>query len=161
MPSNPARRPIWEADCALLHATLVLSFEPGELENLARSARREIPRRTAWPALDVYLEAAEACREEADPWARAIARQLDRMHGRAVASLAGPEGLARLRADLERAADLSDVADLASHLWALATSGRAGAEELCDQVGCLVSITALRLVAFASEGQRRPVRQEA
>lgn len=154
------RRPIWEADRALLHAVLVLSFDPGELENLACSGGREVARRTPWPALDVYLAASDACWDEGDAFGTLIERQLERMHARGVEALEAPGGLVRLRADLQRAGDLTDLADVTARLWALATCTRHGAYELCDQVGSLVSITSLRLLALATDADGR-VRQGA
>lgn len=150
---DDCRRPIWEADGALRDAVICLSFDALTLEGIARRAGVTLQRLTPWWAVDVFLAVGGACARDS-PLAGVVARRLDLLHARVVTEVMRPGGLDRLRSDLARARDLRDLPDVAGRLWALATSTDPAAERLCDAVGSLVSVSALRLLAGEPAGGR-------
>jgi len=144
----PPRLRIWEAACDLLDAALVLSFDPGELENACRSAGVDPAPCACVPRAQGAVAAVHRASHADDgPLARLVERQLDLVHGAAVADLAarGPDAW---RAEL-RQRDPWAVADLPGRVWAAATSDAPGADLLRLQLRSLLSFGGLRLLGRA------------
>lgn len=141
---------IWEVDCGLLDAVLLLSFDPRELANLARAAGVEVPACACPDARSVVRTVHRAC-HEATPVALQLERLLDLVHRRALDAVQA-YGLDAFAAELT-ARDLWTVPHLASRLWAVLTCADPAADRVRAYLRGALAIDALRaLAARASEG---------
>ena len=136
-PLPRARLTLDEVDCVLLDATLLLTFDDGELSNLLGPERQAAPGRTLVDRLHARCHRDGAL-------ARQVQAALDLVHGRAVRDLEAM-GVADLgRALLAR--DLWAVDGLAGWLWALATTPGASADAVRAAVRRALVVDGLRSV---------------
>lgn len=141
---------IWEVDCALLDAVLLLSFDPRELSNLARAAGVDVPACACPDARAVVRGVHRAC-HDATPLALHLERLLDLVHGRAIDAL-DAYGLDAFAGELT-GRDLWRVPHLSSRLWAVLTCADPAADRVRGYLRNALAVDALRaLAARASEG---------
>lgn len=135
---------IWEVDCALLDAVLLMSFDARELANLARAAGVEVPACACPDARAVVRTVHRVC-HGATPLALHLERLLDLVHGRAVDALRA-YGLDAFAADLT-GRDLWEVSHVSGRLWAVLTCADPAADRVRAYLRNAVAIDALRALA--------------
>ncbi|MCO5170157.1 MAG: hypothetical protein M9894_27805 [Planctomycetes bacterium] len=141
---------IWQVDCTLLDAVLLLSFDPRELSNLARAAGLE-PAACACPDARALVRAVHRACHEATPLALHLERLLDLVHRRALDALA-TYGLEAFGDDLA-GRDLWQVPHLAGRLWAALTAPGDTAERLRAYLRNALAVDAMRALAARAHEQ--------
>lgn len=150
MSPTTQRKRIWEVDCALLDAVLLLSFDARELQNIARARGVDVPACACPDARSLVRTVHLSC-HAATPLALHLERLLDLVHGRALDALAtygidafGDELVGR---------DLWLVSHLPGRLWAALTSDDGGAERLRAYLRRALATDALRALAARVQDQ--------
>lgn len=118
---------IWQVECTLLDAVLLLTFDGRELSNLARAAGVELPACRCPDERALVAAVHRACHAET-PLALQLERLLDLMHRGALDALQA-YGLEAFGGDLV-GRDLWAVPHLAARLWAVLTSPDPAADGL-------------------------------
>lgn len=139
---------IWQADCALLDAVLLLSFDARELEDLARARGVEV----ACGCLDAraWVQAIHRACHAPTPLAHQLERLLDGVHRRALEAR-DAFGIDAFGVDLV-GRDLWQVDHLPGRLWAVATCDDPAAERLRSYLRHALAVDGLRALATRVHG---------
>ena len=135
------RKRIWEIDCTLLDAALLLSFDAGELENTCRATDVLVTPHAHRPEAYSLVDAIHRACHEPTPTAHLVERQLDMMHGPRLREL-DREGLESVSHRL-LTEPLGQQPDLAAALWWLARHPHTAAADLIPHVHVTLGFSAL------------------
>lgn len=135
---------IWEVECTLLDAVLLLSFDAQELENLSRSAGIQLPSCRCPDERALVATVHRAC-HAATPLALQLERLLDLVHAKAHDAL-DTYGLETFGQDLI-GHDLWNVPHLAGRLWAVLTCPAPAAVSLRTYLRSALAFDGVRSLA--------------
>lgn len=149
MEREATRLRIWQVECTLLDAVLLLTFDARELSNLARSAGVEVSTCRCPDERALVATVHRACHAET-PLALQLERLLDLLHRGALEAVR-TYGLETFGRDLI-GRDLWAVPHLAARLWAVLTSSDPAADGLRAYLRGALAFDGVRALAGRAQG---------